>query len=485
MPMLIGGEWREAHSGRIDEITSPFDGAVVGTVPRAGVDDADAAVTAASVGAAIWSCTPAHERMRILLRAAQLIDDRVEEIARTITAENGKTITEARVEAGRSGEVVRLSAFEGAHLYGETLPLDAHPGTAFDKIGFTVRQPCGIVLAITPFNYPALLVLHKVAPALAAGNAVVLKPAEATPLTALTIAECFVDAGLPAGVLSVVTGHGSEIGDALVADPRIRKISFTGSASVGDRITRRAGVKKVSLELGASCAVVILPGADIELAASAVAAGGYANAGQVCNSVQRVVSDPAVMGTFLDALVPKVQAIRTGDPAASDTAMGTLISTAEAKRVEDAIFAAASDGARVLAGGEREGSVLAPTVVVDVDPTSPFSQDELFGPAVAVSAAADWQGAVAQVNGTRYGLSAGIFTNDVGGAVRAIREIDAGNVHINWTPLWRADLMPYGGLKGSGIGKEGPRRAVAEMTEEKTVVLHGQPWTHEAVRSPL
>jgi acyl-CoA reductase-like NAD-dependent aldehyde dehydrogenase len=481
--MLIGGEWREALSRATEDITSPFDGAVVGTVPRAGVDDVDAAINAAVTGSEIWRWTPAHERMRLLLRAAELIDERVGEIARSITAENGKTIAEATVEAGRSGELVRLAAFEGAHLYGETLPLDAHQGTAFDKIGFTVRQPCGIVLAITPFNYPALLVLHKVAPALAAGNAVVLKPAESTPLTALAIASCFVEAGLPAGVLSVVTGHGNEIGDALVADGRIRKISFTGSPVVGDRISRHAGIKKLSLELGASCPVVILPDADLELAAAATAAGGYANAGQVCNSVQRVIAHPSVLGDFVDALVPKVAAIRTGDPAATGTTMGTLISSAEAKRVEDAISAAVADGARVCTGGERDGSILAPTVVTDVDPASPFSQNELFGPAVAVSAATDWESAIAHANGTRYGLSAGVFTKDVSGAVRAIREIDAGNVHINWTPLWRADLMPYGGLKGSGIGKEGPRSAVAEMTEEKTVVLHGSPWTPETGRS--
>jgi glyceraldehyde-3-phosphate dehydrogenase (NADP+) len=477
--MLIGGEWRESLSGRTEEITSPFDGSVVGTVPRAGADDADLAVGAAVGGAMIWRRTPAHERMPILLRAAQLIDDRAADIARTINRENGKTIAEATIEAGRSGELVRLAAFEGAHLYGETLPIDAHPGTGLDKVAFTVRQPCGIVLAITPFNYPALLALHKVAPALAAGNAVVLKPAESTPLTALALAQCFVDAGLPAGVLSVVTGHGDEIGDALVADPRIRKISFTGSSEVGDRITRYAGVKKLSLELGASCAVIILPDADLELAAAAVAVGGYANAGQVCTSVQRVIIHPAVSGDFLDALVPKVTAIRTGDPASADTMMGTLISTAEAERVERAIAAAVAQGARVLVGAERDGSVVAPTVVADVDPGSPFSQQELFGPAVAVSTAADWAAAVAQANGTRYGLSAGIFTGDVAGAVRAIREIDAGSVHINWTPLWRADLMPYGGLKASGIGKEGPRWAVAEMTEEKTVVLHGRPWHAE------
>jgi glyceraldehyde-3-phosphate dehydrogenase (NADP+) len=475
--MLIGGQWREALSHVTEDITSPYDGTVVGTVPRAGLDDVENAVAAAVSGARIWRWTPAHARAQVLMRAAELIDDRADEIARTITAENGKTITEARVEAGRSGELVRLAAFEGAQLYGESLPLDAHVGTGFDKVGFTVRQPCGIVLAITPFNYPALLVLHKIGPALAAGNAVVLKPAESTPLAALAVAACFVDAGLPPGVLSVVTGHGNEIGDALVADRRIRKISFTGSPGTGERITRHAGIKKLSLELGASCPVVILPDADLELAAAATAAGGYANAGQVCNSVQRVIAHPAVLDDFVDALVPKVEAIRTGDPAATATTMGTLISPTAAKRVEAALWAAVSDGARIRTGGERDGSIIAPAVVTDVDPASPFSQDELFGPAVAVSAATDWESAVAQTNGTRYGLSAGIFTNDVARAVRSIRQIDTGSVHVNWSPLWRADLMPYGGLKGSGIGKEGPRAAVAEMTEEKTVVLHGQPWT--------
>jgi acyl-CoA reductase-like NAD-dependent aldehyde dehydrogenase len=475
-PMLIGGDWRTSASGLTEDITSPYDGSVVGTVPRAALDDVDAAITAAEAGAVTWRRTPAHERMRILLRAAQLVDERAAEIAKTINAENGKTITEATTEASRSGETIRLAAFEGSQLYGETLPLDAHPGTGMDKIGFTVRQPCGIVLAITPFNYPALLVLHKVAPALAAGNAVVLKPAETTPLTALALAACFVDAGLPENVLSVITGHGDEIGDHLVADPRIRKISFTGSTEIGERISRTAGVKKLSLELGASCPVIILPDADVELASSAVAAGGFANAGQVCTSVQRIITHPAVNPDFLDALVPKVEAIRTGDPSSPDTTMGTLINDAEAIRVQQAISAAAASGAKVLLGGEREGSIVAPTVVADVDPSSPFSQNELFGPAVAVSTAEDWEVAVAQANSTIYGLSAGIFTSDVAGAVRAIREIDSGNIHINWTPLWRADLMPYGGLKGSGIGKEGPRWAVAEMTEEKTIVLHGRPW---------
>jgi acyl-CoA reductase-like NAD-dependent aldehyde dehydrogenase len=474
--LLVGGQWVPSRSGETEEVLSPYDGTVVGVVPTGGLDDVDPALSAAERGAATWRGTPAHERMRILLRAAELADERTADIARIISAENGKTITEATVEAGRSGDLIRLSAFEGTQLYGDTLPLDANKGTGLDKIGFTVRQPVGVVVAITPFNFPGLLVLHKIAPALAAGNAVVLKPARNTPLTAFALAACFVDAGLPEGVLSVLTGPGGALGDALVSDPRVRKVSFTGSTGVGERITARAGVKHLSLELGASCPVVIMPDADVELASSAVAAGGFANAGQVCISVQRVITHPRVNGDFLDALVPKVKAIRVGDPASPDTTMGTVISTSEAERIERSISAAADAGARILTGGERSGSVVEPTVVADVDPSSPFSQDELFGPAVAVSTAEDWESAIAQANGTAFGLAAGIFTSDVAGAVRAIREIDAGNIHINWTPLWRADLMPYGGLKGSGIGKEGPRSAVAEMTEEKTIVLHGRPW---------
>jgi len=475
--MLIGGRWRPAAGpGRSEDVTSPYDGSVVGAVPVAGADDVEAALAAAERGARSWRRTPAHERMRVLLRAAELADRRAAEIARTISGETGKTITEATTEAGRSGELIRLAAFEGTQLYGEGLPLDANPGTGQDKVGFTLRQPCGIVVAITPFNYPALLVLHKLAPALAAGNAVVLKPARTTPLTALALAACLVDAGLPSGVLSVLTGPGGTLGDALVSDPRVRKISFTGSTATGERITRMAGVKKLSLELGASCPVIVLPDADLEQAASAVATGGYVNAGQVCISVQRVITHPRVSGDFLDALIPKVEAIRTGDPSAPETTMGSLITAAEAERVERAIADAAAGGARVLTGGQRDGAVVAPTVVADVDPASPFSQQELFGPAVAVSTAEDWEAAIAQANGTGYGLAAGVFTGDVAGAVQAIREIDAGSIHVNWTPLWRADLMPYGGLKGSGIGKEGPRAAVAEMTETKTIVLHGRPW---------
>jgi glyceraldehyde-3-phosphate dehydrogenase (NADP+) len=396
----------------------------------------------------------------------------VDELAATISAETGKAISEARAEAGRAGDLIRLSAFEGTQLYGDTLPLDAGAGAGLNRLGFTLRQPCGVVVAITPFNYPLLLVLHKIAPALAAGNAVVLKPARQTPLTALKLVEILLEAGLAPEAISCLTGPGGELGEALVSDPRVRKISFTGSTATGEAIARVAGVKKLSLELGASCPVAILPDADIELAAQAVALGGYANAGQVCISVQRVLADRAIVGDFLDALVPKVAAIRAGDPDSAD--IGTLISEREARRVETALHESTRhNGARLLTGGERDGAVVSPAVVSGVSPDAALSQDELFGPAVAVTSVSGIDAAVELANSTNYGLGAGVFTGNVANAVRFAREVDAGNVHINWTPLWRADLMPYGGLKGSGIGKEGPRAAVQEMTDVKTIVLHG------------
>jgi acyl-CoA reductase-like NAD-dependent aldehyde dehydrogenase len=382
MEMLIGGSWQPAGSGRAEEVTSPFDGTVIGTVPVADTDDVRAALDRAESGAATWRRTPAFERMRILMRAAELADERAEQTAQIISAEAGKTIAEARGEAGRSGDLIRLAAFEGTQLYGDSLPLDANRGTGLDKIGFTIHQPVGIVVAITP------------------GNAVVLKPARTTPLTALALARCFTDAGLPEGVLSVLTGPGGSLGDALVTDPRVRKVSFTGSTATGLRITQVAGIKKLSLELGSSCPVVVLPDADIELAAAAVAVGGFVNAGQVCISVQRVITHPAISADFLDALVPKVAAIRTGDPGSQETTMGTLITAAEAERVERSIRQAVIEGAKLLTGGDRDGTIVSPAVLADVDPRSGFSQDELFGPAVAVSSADYWAGAIDQANGT-------------------------------------------------------------------------------------
>ena len=461
---------------QLEDIKSPFDGAIIGQAPVATIADVDKAITKAVSGADLWRHTPAHIRSAVLMRAAALADERSEEIAHIISGENGKSLLEARGEASRSGEIIRLAAFEGSQLYGSTLPLDANKGTGLEKLGFTLRQPVGVVVAISPFNYPALLVLHKIAPALAVGNSVVLKPARTTPLTALALAKCFTDAGLPEGVLQVLHGSGSELGNALVTDSRVRKISFTGSTATGTHISSVAGVKKLSLELGSSCPVVVLDDADIEYATDAIALGGYINAGQVCISVQRVIVDEKVMANFLDALKPKVEAIKIGDPKNPDTKVGTLITEAEAIRVEASIKEAVNAGATLLTGGQRNKTLISPAIVCDVDPMSAFAQDELFGPAIAVSSATGIKQAISLANSTVYGLGAGVFTKNVDVAIQSAREIDAGIIHINWTPLWRADLMPYGGVKSSGVGKEGVRSTVSEMTEEKTIILHGRSW---------
>jgi len=337
----------------------------------------------------------------------------------------------------------------------------------------TLRVPCGVVVAITPFNYPLLLVAHKIGPALAAGNAVILKPANTTPLTALKFTKLLVEAGLPPNGLQCITGSGSKLGPLLCADERVRKISFTGSTGVGEQITRVAGVKKLSLELGSNAPMVVLPDADLNMVADATAVGGFVNAGQVCISTQRILVDQAVYGDFLDALKARVEGIAVGDPLADSTKLSAMISDSEAARVSEWINEAVQGGARIVTGGQREGAVFAPTIVADVDPQMRISNEELFGPAVAVTPVKDVDEAIAFANNTRYGLSASIFTSNVTNAMRFAREAESGNVHINWTPLWRADFMPYGGFKGSGIGKEGPRYAVEEMTEFKTVVIHG------------
>jgi acyl-CoA reductase-like NAD-dependent aldehyde dehydrogenase len=330
-----------------------------------------------------------------------------------------------------------------------------------------------VVVAITPFNYPLLLVVHKVAPALAAGNAVILKPASHTPLTALQLTEIFLEVGLPDDALQCVTGSGAEVGRALCADERVRKISFTGSTGVGTAIAAVAGVKRMSLELGANCPMVVLPDADLAEAARAAAIAGTVNAGQVCISLQNVVVHRDVYADFLDLVTPRVAALEAGDPQAVGTDVGAMITVGEAVRVRSWIDEAVGDGARLLTGADVEGAVMTPAVIADVDPGMRLMRDELFGPAIAVAPVDDVDDALAVVNGSDYGLAAAIFTENVTDAMRFAGEARTGTVHINATPLWRADFMPYGGVKGSGVGKEGPRYAVEEMTELKTVVVHG------------
>jgi glyceraldehyde-3-phosphate dehydrogenase (NADP+) len=470
MEMYVAGQWRS--TALEDTVTNPYSGELVDTVPRAGPEDVEDALEAAVAGASVMRRLTSYERRQIMDRAADLVEAAVEELAHTISSEEGKPLAEARGEAARIPDLIRLSASEAARLHGETIPVDAAPGGG-DKLGFTMRQPCGVVVAVTPFNYPLLLVAHKVAPALASGNAVILKPAGQTPLTALKLTRILLDAGLPELALQCVTGPGSELGPALCADERVRKVSFTGSHDVGRRIAAVAGVKRLSLELGANCPVIVLPDADLEQVSAAIVLGGYVNAGQVCISVQRVLAQRDVYGDLLDALRPKVEAIRVGDPFEDGTQLSALISEGEAERVETAIRQAVAEGASLVTGGERSGAVVAPTIVADVSSDLQLFHDELFGPAVTVTPVDGIDEAIALANDSAYGLGAGIFTSDIGNALRFAREVDCGSIQVNWTPLWRADLMPYGGLKGSGIGKEGPRYTVEEMTELKTVVFHG------------
>jgi acyl-CoA reductase-like NAD-dependent aldehyde dehydrogenase len=470
MQMWVGERWIDA--ARSEAVVSPYNGEPVGTVPVADAADVERAIATAEKGAGDAAALPAWQRASILNKAADLAAGQVEEFARLISGEEGKPMAEARGEASRLADLLRLCAFEGSQLRGEVLPLDAQTGTT-GKVGLTFRVPCGIVAAITPFNYPLLLVAHKVGPALAAGNAVILKPAQQTPLTALKFTEILLAAGLPPRAIQCVTGMGSEIGPLICGDPRIRKISFTGSTAVGAAVTRVAGIKKLSLELGSNAALVILPDVDLAKVVDAVTVGGYVNAGQVCISTQRVLVHRKVYSDFLSGLRPAVESIKTGDPMASDTKLGPMISEREAKRVESWIAEAVHEGARVITGGSRSKASFAPTVVADAKPSMRICRDELFGPAVAVTPVESIDQAIEFANDTSYGLSAAIFTNDLTNAWRFARCAEAGNVHVNSTPLWRADLMPYGGLKNSGIGKEGPRYAIEEMTDSKAVVFHG------------
>jgi glyceraldehyde-3-phosphate dehydrogenase (NADP+) len=396
---------------------------------------------------------------------------RNEELGRTISSEEGKIIAEGRGEASRAVETVMGSAEEAKRIHGETVPLDGDP-SGNNKLGFTLRVPCGVVAAISPFNFPLNLVSHKVGPALAAGNSVIVKPASDTPLSALKLTEILLEAGLPPEGIQCITGPGGEIGDALVADRRVRKVTFTGSREIGERICRMAGIKKVTMELGSNSPLIVMPDADMDKVAAAVVATGYANAGQACISTQRVLASKNIYGDFLGALKPKVEALATGNQLDERTKVGPMVKESEAARVEDWIQEAVAGGARLVAGGGRRGAIYVPAVVADVKPEMRISRDELFGPAVAVTPFDTIEEAIALANDSVYGLAAGIFTENLEWAMKFAREAEAGNLHVNWGPQWRVDLMPYGGLKDSGFGKEGPRYAVEEMTELKMVVFH-------------
>ena len=467
--LLIDGEWVE--TGEWVEVDSPYDGSPVARVPKAGAAETTRALDAAE--RAMASPLPAHRRAEILVRVAGALGRRADEAAAQIAAEAGKPMKAARVEVARAMSTYTMAAVEARKLAGEMVPMDASQAGE-GKLAFTLRRPIGIVGAISPFNFPLNLVAHKIAPALAAGCPVVLKPASQTPLSALLLAELEHEAGLPPGWLNVVVGPSSEIGDVLVADERVKLITFTGSGAVGWGIRERAPRKKVNLELGNATPVIVEADADVEDAATRCAANAFSFAGQSCISVQRIYVHADVYDDFKVRFLPKVEALVVGDPADEATDVGPLITPDERDRVLDWIGQARAGGAIILTGGEVDGELLRPAVVENPAADAHLACDEAFGPVCTLQPYATLDEAIELANATRYGLQAGIFTSSLRSALRASAALEFGGVTVNEAPTFRADQMPYGGMKDSGNTREGPAWAVREMTEERLVVLQLQ-----------
>jgi acyl-CoA reductase-like NAD-dependent aldehyde dehydrogenase len=464
--LLIGGEWVE--TGDWLEIRSPYSCEVVGRVAKAGAAETRRAVDAAE--RAMREPLPAHKRAEILVRVAGYLGRRHDEVARTISDEAGKPMKAARVEATRAMSTYTMAAVEARKLAGDMIPMDASQAGE-GKLGFTIRVPIGVVGAISPFNFPLNLVAHKLAPALAAGCAVVLKPASQTPLSALLLAELEEEAGLPPGWLSVVVGPSAEIGDVLVEDERVRAITFTGSGDVGWKLRERAPRKRVNLELGNATPVVVAADADLDEAAAKLAANAFSFAGQSCISVQRIYVEREAYDGFLARFLPQVEALRLGDPADEETDVGPVIDEGARERILEWIEEARSGGARILTGGELDGELIRPTVIAGAGRDLKVSCEEVFGPVCTVNAVDSLDEAVELANATRYGLQAGVFTRGLRAALDTARGLEFGGVTINEAPTFRADQMPYGGVKASGNTREGPAYAVRELTEERLVVV--------------
>jgi len=464
--LLVAGEWIE--TGEWIEVTSPYSGEVVARVARGGAAETRRALDAAA--GVLAEPLPAHKRAEILVRVAGALGRRHDEAAQTICAEAGKPLKNAKVEAARAMSTYTMAAVEARKLTGEMVPMDASQAGE-GKLAFTLRRPIGIVGAISPFNFPLNLVAHKLAPALAAGCPVVLKPASATPLSALLLAELMTEAGLPPGWLSVVVGASAEIGDVLVADERVKLITFTGSGPIGWGLRERAPRKRVNLELGNATPVIVAADADLDAAAAKLAGNAFSFAGQSCISVQRIYVERPVLESFLERFLPKVEALVVGDPADEATDVGPLIDEANRDRVLAWIEEARAGGAELLAGGDVKDGLIRPTVLGNAAPELKVSCDEVFGPVCTVNAVDSLDEAFALANGTRFGLQAGIFTTSLDTAFRAAQLLDFGGVTINEAPTFRADQMPYGGVKDSGNTREGPAWAIREMTEERLVVL--------------
>jgi glyceraldehyde-3-phosphate dehydrogenase (NADP+) len=466
MRMLLGSEWVERE--RAIEVRDPYDDSIVDTVPWGTPEDATAAVAAAVEGFEIARRMTVYDRAQVLFRTARIVEAKVEEFAQIIAREGSKTIREARKEATRCVNTLNCSAEEAKRLTGETIPFDSFPGGE-QRRGYYERVPIGVVLAITPFNDPLNLVAHKLGPAIAAGNSVVLKPATVTPLSALKLTEAFVEAGLPPLVLQCVTGHGGEIGDPLVSDERVRMISFTGGIDAGRRISKLAGLKKIGMELGSNSPVIVWKDADIEWAAETCVSGSFWAAGQNCIGVQRIYIHREVYEAFRDRFVELASAYKVGDKMDESTDMGPMINEGEAKRVERWVAEAREKGATVLTGGERNGALVPPVTLENVPEDATIHREEVFGPAVNLYPYDSADEALERANSLPFGLHAALFARDVDMAFKLANGLDAGGIMVNDSTDYRLDSMPFGGIKNSGLGREGIRFSLQEMTEPKVV----------------
>ena len=466
--LLIDGQWVDA--GPALEVKNKYDGKLVGTVPTARREDVEAAIDAAERAEDAMADMPAYKRADILLRTAALLRERSDDLAKTIAAEAGKALKFARAEVDRAVSTFTIAAEEAKRLHGETIPLDAVPaGEGY--FGFWTRRPVGVIAAISPFNFPLNLVAHKVAPALASGNTLVLKPASTTPLAAVKLCQILMEAGLPAGAINLVVGSGGTVGEWLVTDPRVDKITFTGSPEIGRHILSVAGIKKVTLELGNTSPVVIAPDADLDFVAKRCAVGAYYNSGQVCISVQRIYSEKNVFEPFSEKFVKATEAMIVGDPLDERVDVGPMIDPKEVDRVENWVNEAQTSGARVLTGGKRDGTVYYPTVLTNVQDEMKVVTEEVFAPVASVISSDDFESALKQANDTKFGLQVGVFTNDINRVLKAVRRLNFGGVIVNDTPNFRADHMPYGGNRQSGLGREGVRFAMEDMTNIQLVAI--------------
>lgn len=464
--MLLGSEW--VAKNEVITVRDPQDNSVFTTVPKASKKDILFAIEEAKEGAKIAAKMSVHERMKILNGVVRYIESNHENFAQTIASEGSKTITEARAEVTRCLETIRLSAEEARRIKGETIPFTQREGSG-NRLGYYYKFPIGIVAAITPFNDPLNLVAHKIGPAIASGNAIIVKPASLTPVSAILLAEAFEVAGLPKKVLQVVTGSGGEIGDILVTHPAIRFISFTGGLKTGEDIAKKVGLKKISMELGSNSPTIVLEDADIDKAVESCVSGAFGAVGQNCLGVQRVFIASSVYDAFVDKFVTETDKVVIGDKKSEATMMGPLIHENEAKRVEEKVNEAITQGANLLTGGERDGAFYTPTVLANVALDAPIAQEEIFGPVVILFKIETLDEAIDYANNVDYGLQAGIFTKDIEKAFTAIERLEVGGVLVNDSSDYRVDAMPFGGIKGSGIGREGVQYAIEDMTEKKVV----------------